>query len=179
MHINYILLPLLFVNTSLFAANSEPQAAINPTNKSASNTPSAPSTLATPQAPTLYTYPGFVFLRNGEWTGSDYLYNLQNDIGLALDVFAPENESVDASQQKLLDTAINSFRLNRLTPRVNPAPGVNSLPFFYVQIMIFPTELGNVATVSGSLFETVTLARIPTQGTLQFKRLPGRNRQCL
>lgn len=63
----------------------------------------------------------------------------------------------------MLDLAANTFKVNRLTPRINPPPGAGSLPFFYVQIMVFPTEIGNIATVAGSLFEEVTLKRIPTQ----------------
>lgn len=111
----------------------------------------------------LYTFPGFVFQRDNEWIGSDYLYNLQNDVGLAVEVLMPENEKLDVSNQKIIDIVTKAFEANKLTARLNPAAGMSALPFFYVQVMIFPTDQGNVTLVTGSLFENITLTRIPVQ----------------
>lgn len=117
----------------------------------------------TPTPPQLYTFPGYVFQRENDWVGSDYLYNLPNDIGLSVEVLTPENEHLEVSAQKLTDAIANSFRNNKLNVRVNPSAGPGALPFFYVQIMVFPTDQANVALVTGSLFEPVTVTRIATQ----------------
>lgn len=86
---------IVLLNSALFAQN---ELAPSPTNNGTAPVASPPrspgaavkSTYTPPdlQPPVLYTYPGFVFQRNGEWVGSDYLYNLQNDIGLSLDILS-------------------------------------------------------------------------------------------
>ncbi len=151
---------LKFIILSTMLASSVLVADVEPS----TNTPvqNAPGQF-TPAQPQLYTFPGFVFQRDNDWVGSDYLYNLQNDIGLSVELLTPENEQLSINAQKLTDIVANAFRNNKLNVRVNPSPGPGALPFFYVQIMVFPTDQGNVALVTGSLFEPITLNRISTQ----------------
>lgn len=108
----------------------------------------------------VYTFPGFIYQRDGEWMGSDYLYNLSNDIGLIIDVLLPPNEKIEVNKQKLTTVCVDAFKKYRINARTDLSPGISALPFFYLQIMVFPTDLGNVTMCCGSLFESATLSRI-------------------
>lgn len=107
-----------------------------------------------------YAYPGIVVLKNGAWEGSDYIYNLTNKIGVAVDIAQPANVSIGLSDVKLKGIVEEAFRKGGITPIAEGTDDVPFLPFFQIEIFIYPIDKGYAVTCQGKLFESVKVKRV-------------------
>lgn len=108
-----------------------------------------------------YFYPGIVVNRGGAWEGGDDLLNLTNNIGFYLSIIKPDNDPLKIDEAQLKKMAENLFQSVGISPKILVAGGQAPLPFFQVQILLYPIgHEGYVACCEGRLFESVSLKRI-------------------
>ncbi|MFI5343601.1 MAG: hypothetical protein ACHQUC_05200 [Chlamydiales bacterium] len=113
-----------------------------------------------------YFYPGIVVNRNGKWDGGDDLLNLTNNIGFYLSVIKPDNDPLVMNEEKLKSIGENLFKKVNISPLIMATSGQAPLPFFQVQILIYPIgREGYVASCEGRLFESVNMQRIVLDST--------------
>lgn len=136
-----------------------------PPSKSASTTSSsrkpkaeAPETFMHPEEPT-YTYPGLLAKLGRRWVGSDYLYNMHQNIGIVIEVVLQEGKDISVDKDGLKGIIADAFGRIGLVPEALASENTPPLPFFHVLIFAFPSENSTVAFVSGRLFEDALLAR--------------------
>jgi hypothetical protein len=121
-----------------------------------------------PESPS-YTFPGLVTRFSGAWVGSDYLYNLPPDIGVAVDIIMPDNFPLRIDARRIKDAVADIFSRGNITP-VSQAVGDHPpLPFLHILIFAQAAEESTVAFVEARYFEGVKLFRLDyvLPGTVQ------------
>lgn len=113
-----------------------------------------------------YPSPGIRAMREGQWLGSDHLFNLPKEMDVTIELVAPESLTLPFDEAKI--KAAVEKRLD--AAGIKPFPEVKAdkppLPFFHLLVMISPIEEGYVIYCAGRLLEQVELARvIPAEGT--------------
>lgn len=114
----------------------------------------------------VYFHPGVLIFKNGTWNGGDYLFNLSNQIGVYVNIIQPENSEINVDENAIRKKVENAFSQGGITPTIIVSEGEPPVPFFQMQILVYPA--GNVvaASTKGALYEAVTLKRaILEQGT--------------
>jgi len=121
-----------------------------------------------PETPS-YTFPGLVTQFAGKWIGSDYLYNLPPDIGIAIDVVTPDNFPLRIDQLRIKDAAADVFSRGNITPISQAVGDMPPLPFLHFLIFVQSAEESVVAFVEARYFEGVKLFRLDYSlpGTVQ------------
>lgn len=116
-----------------------------------------------------YTFPGLVTRFAGNWVGSEYLYNVSPNIGVVVDVVAPDKFPMLIDRERIHDVVSNTFACGNINTEAVHFADFSALPFFHILIFIQNAEEGSVAFVAGRLFENVRLARLdyPLPGTMQ------------
>lgn len=107
----------------------------------------------------VYTHPGIVVLKDGVWEGNDYLYNLTNQIGISVEINKPAAVTIDLSETNLKSIVEASFRKGSISPIARSIEDEPSLPFFHIQILIYPIENGYAVVCEARLFEAVSTKR--------------------
>lgn len=108
-----------------------------------------------------YFYPGIIVSSKGTWDGGDDLLNLTNNIGFYISVIKPDNDPLAINQEMLKSIGENLFKKVNISPVIMTAPGMPPLPFFQIQILIYPIgREGYVACCEGRLFESVNIQRV-------------------
>lgn len=124
--------------------------------------PTAP-VVATPQSAPLeatYFYPGIIAYRNGTWVGGDNLLNLPKNIGLYINIIKPSSDTLEINEEQFLRDAQRIFEKANIAPRIMATSGQPPLPFFQVQVLLYPVERGYAASCEGRLFESVNMQRV-------------------
>lgn len=106
-----------------------------------------------------YFYPGTIVLRNGSWVGGDNLLNLPKEIGLYVNIIKPEKDNLSIEEEALLQDLKKIFAKANIVPKTEVVAGQPPLPFFQVQILLYPIDRGYAAACEGRLFESVELKR--------------------
>lgn len=116
-----------------------------------------------------YFHPGILILKDGNWNGGDYLFNLSNQIGVNISILKPENSEIRLNEDAILKKIEGTFKSGGISPNTLMEEGQPPVPFFYVQILIYPA--GNViaAATKGALYESVTLKRANLEGNTAFQ----------
>lgn len=107
-----------------------------------------------------YPNPGIVVFRDNKWVGSDHLYNLSNQIDVAVEIFKPEKLVVPIKESEIREHIVEMFQKAHIEPAAASSYGKPPLPFFHVLIMIFQVEKGYVAYIEGRLLEQIHVDRI-------------------
>lgn len=118
-----------------------------------------------------YFHPGILVLRKGVWEGSDHLYNLSNNIGVYVSVIKPQELTLNFSSDDIKKQIEEIFQKVDINPVSKVAANQPALPSFEVEILIYPIERGFVASVSGNLFESVTLDRVKLDEDMTFQAI--------
>lgn len=108
----------------------------------------------------IYTFPGVVALQDGDWVGSEHLYNLSPQIGVVVEIVYSSGNSTSLTEEGILNKITPILKAGGLTVREPLISGTSPLPFLNILIIIHPIEKGYVAYCTGQLFEEVTLRRI-------------------
>lgn len=164
-------LPTSSLPTSSLSSSTSSSSSMQPLTPLQKPTPVAPapaqkpppSVVLPPSVPMQanYFYPGIVVNRNGKWEGGDDLLNLTQHIGFYLSVIKPEHDSLVINQEMLKSIGENLFKKVNISPVILAPSGQPPLPFFQVQILIYPiAKEGYVACCEGRLFEAVNMQRI-------------------
>lgn len=122
-----------------------------------------PSPLPVPQqvsTQAAYFYPGVIAYRNGTWIGGDNLLNLSRNIGLYISIIKSPTDPLEIDEEQLLRDAKKIFAQADIDPIILQAPGQAPLPFFQVQVLLYPVERGYAASCEGRLFESVNMHRM-------------------
>lgn len=118
-----------------------------------------------------YFHPGILVLRKGFWEGSDHLYNLTNNIGVYVNIIKPDELQLEFNSESIKKIVVNIFDKVDINPVSRVPANQPALPSFEVEILIYPIERGFVASVSGSLFESVTLERVKLDEDMVFQAI--------
>lgn len=105
-------------------------------------------------------HPGILIFKNGVWQETDYLFNLSSQIGIAIDILQPPNAKTALSQEKLRKIVEAAFGKAAISTEVLVLDNEPALPFFHIQIILYPVEKGFTAICEGRLFESVTVKRV-------------------
>lgn len=128
----------------------------------------------------LFASPGIVGLRNGQWVGSDDLFNLQRNIEVDIEIVKPEGGTTflidSATIKRLVEKMLFDEGLN---PRAQPRPEEPPLPLYHVLVLINTINNGFVASCSCRLFEAVTLKRINLQPGITFQAITWEKQDLL
>lgn len=116
-----------------------------------------------------YFFPGLVVNRQGSWQGGDNLLNLSANVGVYLTISKPETMTIEVDQRKLKEICADIFEKAGINPRTLVTPGNAPLPFFNIQILIYPIHDGYVASLEGRLFEAVDIKRIELDSNMSFQ----------
>jgi hypothetical protein len=109
----------------------------------------------------IFTSPGIATYQNGQWVGSEHLYNLSPDIGLFIEIVQSETGAkAPINEDAIIDKIVPIFKTGGLKPRPNLLVNGSPLPFLHVLLMISPIEKGFVAFCALRLFEQTDLKRI-------------------
>lgn len=106
-----------------------------------------------------FTLPGIVGLRNGQWVGSDNLYNVSSNISVYVEMIYPENQKIFFNEGELKAKVQAIFTKGGITPFALHQPETPALPLFHVLIMLNQVEPCIMASCSCRLFEAVTIKR--------------------
>ncbi len=109
---------------------------------------------------TIFTQPGIIGYRNGQWVGTDHLFNLTNQIGVSVEVVTPPNVTLTISKDEIIEETMKILSQGGLAPHRITGGASSPLPFFHFLIMVFPLQNGYLGSVSGRLFEAVDVDRI-------------------
>lgn len=108
----------------------------------------------------LFTSPGIVTWRAGEWVGSEHLYNLSKDLSIDVELIKGTPSGIPVNEDRIKEKIIPALKEIGLNTRFSLFPGQKPLPFLHVLIMINPIEKGYVAYCALRLFEEVQLNRV-------------------
>lgn len=107
----------------------------------------------------IFTYPGVATFQNGQWVGSEHIYNLTPDLGVLVEVDTPAPQSQLIKGPTLVEKIEPIFKEVGIFPRTSFS-GDTPLPFFHVIILLNPIEKGYVVYIAGRLFEEVQNKRV-------------------
>ena len=107
-----------------------------------------------------YFYPGLIQNINGKWIGSDNLLNLKNNIGVYAEISQPEGLNLNFDSNELVKLVKELWQNSSLNPKIVASVDAPPLPFFKIQLLIYPVQDGYAACCQGSLFEQVNLKRV-------------------
>lgn len=107
----------------------------------------------------VYTYPGLVAKIGSRWVGSDYLYNLNKNIGIKIEIVKQEGKEISIDEEGLSQLVAEIFQGAGIVPESLASADSPPLPFFHILIFALPADNMNIAFVSGRLFEDALLAR--------------------
>lgn len=116
-----------------------------------------------PEEPT-YFYPGLVRHSQNHWVGSEYLYNMPQNIGIVVEVVQSGNaatsrvanvarERSKINADLLRDNVSEIFRTAGIYPVSESVGDRPPLPFFHLLVFFTPVEDSYVFSMTGRLFE--------------------------
>ena len=118
-----------------------------------------------------YFHPGILVWRDNGWVGGDHMLNLTNNIGVYVTVIKAEKETFQVDEAALRQMIESLFKEANISPKIYGPVDQPPLPFFQVEIMIYPVEQGYVASCTGRLFEAVSLARFLPDPKMTFQAI--------
>jgi hypothetical protein len=118
----------------------------------------------------VYLDPGIVANQNGQWVGSDHLYNLSPNIGIVAEIVKPSNFDVKLILDEIKQRISGIFSKAGISPFAleSTTQGQPPLPIFHFIIFVNPIPNGVVACCTGRLFEAVTLDRVHLEPGVTF-----------
>ena len=132
-----------------------------------------------PVGPLLFMTPGIVGVKNGQWVGSDDLYNVSPDIEVAIEVVIPPGKSIALDQSIIKRKVEQMLYQAGIEPRAFRIGDSPPLPMYHVLILINTINNGYVASCSCRLFEAVTLKRITLQEGITFQAITWERQDLL
>lgn len=113
-----------------------------------------------------YPSPGVRAMREGQWLGSDHLFNLSKEMDVIVELVAPQSLKLPFDEAKIKAAIEKKLAGAGITPPAEVKEDKPPLPFFHLLLMISPIEEGYVIYCDGRLFEQVQLSRVvPAEGT--------------
>lgn len=118
-----------------------------------------------------FTLPGIVGLKDGQWVGSDNLYNLRPDISIYVEIVKQEDQHFDLSEDQIRARIQDVFSRANIAPRALIMPGEPALPLFHVLLMFSSVDQCLTASCTCRLFEQVTLKRVIQEEGITFQAI--------
>lgn len=107
--------------------------------------------------------PGLVRFSNDRWVGSDYLYNISPNIGVAVELVLPPELSGLIHKERVREEIEVIFSSYKITPFSEAVGDLPPLPFFHLIAFVAPVRDSYVLTIAGRLFEEVKFTRLDYQ----------------
>lgn len=133
--------------------------------------PAIPSSMIPVSRTPVYVHPGALALLNGQWEGGDHLFNLTNNLGVRVDIVKPQSDTLSLTEDRLKQLVESSFSQRGISPVTLAAPDQPPLPFFHIQVLLYPISRGYVACCEGRLFESVALRRMTFDPGMAFQAI--------
>ncbi|MCB1112790.1 MAG: hypothetical protein H7A37_08965 [Chlamydiales bacterium] len=116
-----------------------------------------------------FTSPGVATYENGQWVGSDHLFNLSNEINVNVDLLLGDHVQLPLTQDEIKKNVEKVFEDAKLV--TNPDSNNVPLPYFNMFIMVYSIPEGYAYVVEGRLFEEVKLARVVLDESIHFQAI--------
>jgi hypothetical protein len=158
---------------------SEQKKAPHPTQPKQDFTPRALPPGPMPAATVNYFYPGLVVFREGGWQGGEHLYNLTNNISVYVEIIKPETEELGINGEEIKQKIEGLFRENGINPFTLSEFNQPPLPFFRVEILVYPLQGGYAASCHATLFESVNLKRFNLEQGTAFQAITWEKKSLL
>lgn len=118
-----------------------------------------------------FTLPGIVGIRQGQWVGSDNLYNVPPHISIYVEVILPETQKLQTSEKALLTRVETIFTKGGIGINAEHPPGTPPLPLFHVLILFDKIEECLTASCACRLFEAVNIKRAVFDEDITFQAI--------
>lgn len=126
-----------------------------------------------------FSLPGIVAFRNGQWVGTDNLFNISNKIEVSSEIIKPTGKDVEIDEALLRRNVEEIF----IKAGIDPHPVINSetppLPRFHIIVLINSIESGFIAYYSCQLLEAVQLKRVVLDPGITFQAITWANDDLL
>ena len=119
----------------------------------------------------IYLHPGVVANLNGLWLGGDQLLNLPKEISVSISLLKPSDVSIPISEETLRKQAQELFAKSGLSTKALTPLNSPPLPFFHLEVWVYPIERGFVTFCQARLFESVTLNRFHLESNTAFQAI--------
>lgn len=118
-----------------------------------------------------FTLPGIVGMAQGQWVGSDNLYNVRPDITIYVELVMPEDTKFEINDKEIKAKIQEIFTKSGINPTAVHYADEPSLPLFHVLIMLNSIDQCLTAFCACRLFEPVTLKRVIQEQGITFQAI--------
>lgn len=126
-----------------------------------------------------FSLPGIIAFRNGQWVGTDNLFNISPNIEVSSEIIHPKGKDVNIDEVLLRKEVEEIFK----KAGINTHPEITSenppLPRFHIIVLINNIESGYVAYYSCQLLEAVQLKRVVLDPGITFQAITWANDDLL
>lgn len=107
-----------------------------------------------------YTHPGVVLFNDGEWQGSDNIYNISNNISIGVELIVPDEAAFPLRAETIKNRLKSAFQSAGITPVAVMSGNKPPLPFFNVVILAQSINKGYAIYCAANLLEEVDVKRV-------------------
>lgn len=126
-----------------------------------------------------FTLPGIVGIVNGQWSGSDNLFNLKPNIGIFVEIVMPEDKTFEVNEAALTALVTELFTKAGISPSAIREPNEPPLPLYHVLIMMNSVDQQIIASCSCRLFEAVTLKRVILEEGITYQAITWEKQELI
>lgn len=127
----------------------------------------------------LYSFPGVVAWRDGQWIGKENLYNIPKEIGVDVEIIKPEGFNIPLTEGAIKAEIMSVLQRGGIIPSSIFHVGTSPLPFIHILLMVQPIEKGYVALCAFRFFEETRLGRINLEKTLAWQVITWEKQEVL
>lgn len=138
----------------------------------------APEQPASPPENEIFLSPGIVSMQNGQWSGSEHLFNLPTDLGLFVEIVKPQGVVFPFNEESIKQKLIPLLKNAGIEAR-SFLSGPSTLPFLHLFLMVYPIEKGFVVYCALRLFEAVNLTRVHFKPDTIFQAITWEKQELL
>lgn len=109
---------------------------------------------------TFFTQPGVIAPRDGQWVGSDHLYNLPNNIGVAVEIVTSGNEKLSITDAEIKSLVVQLLQEAGIAP-VSRTDAIAMLDKNEIAANLSPSGASSGTLPSSKLAPKSTAAPIP------------------
>lgn len=126
-----------------------------------------------------YFHPGMLVRMGNFWEGGDNLFNLGSHVGVFVEIIKPQEDTLPINNEQFQRLIADIFSGAGIIPTILAATDQPPLPFFQVQILLYPINKGYVASCEGRLFESVSLKRVLFDPGMIFQAITWQKKNLL
>lgn len=112
-----------------------------------------------PEEGTEYTHPGVVILNNGEWEGTDNIYNIPKNISIGVEFVVPDENTFPVKAESIRNRVKGAFQSAGIVTQALMSGDKPPLPLFNIVLIAQNINKGYVIYCAANLLEEVDVKR--------------------